>query len=91
MAAALAASLVRGPAMPDMLTSCDRWHVRIVKPFHGRPTWTKVPSRSGNGEKELVVDGIDWDARWKEISDRIIEMSVDLVNGGYPYFCYKGK
>jgi hypothetical protein len=71
--------------------TCNRWHVRLVKPFHGRPIWAKVPSRSGNGEKELVVEGIDWDATWKEISERVIEMATNMVNGGYPYFCYESK
>ena len=70
---------------------CNKWAVRIVKPFHGRPIWSKVPSRTDIGEKELVVQGIDWDLKWREISDKIIERSIDLVNGGYPYFCYKGK
>jgi hypothetical protein len=70
---------------------CDRWKVRVVKPFHGRPIWASVSSRNGDGEKELVVENIDWDAKWKEISERIVEMSVDMVNGGFPYFCYKSK
>ena len=70
--------------------SCDRWKVRIVKPFHGRPIWSTVPSQKQDGEKEFVLEGIDWDSKWKEISERIIEMAVDMVNGGFPYFCYKG-
>lgn len=70
---------------------CNRWAVRIVKPFHGRPIWTTVPSRTNVGEKELMVEGINWDLRWREISDKIVERSIDLVNGGYPYFCYKRK
>lgn len=72
-------------------TTCSRWHVRLVKPFHGRPIWTKAPSKTMINEKELVVDDIDWDSKWKEISDRVIEMATDLVNGGYPYFCFKSK
>ncbi len=70
--------------------SCDRWKVRIVKPFHGSPIWTSTPSRRGDGEKERIVEGIDWDTKWKEISEKVVEMSVEMVNGGYPYFCYKG-
>lgn len=70
--------------------SCSKWRVRIVKPFHGRAIWKQIPSRSGDGEKEFVVDGIDWDARWKEVSEKIVDMAVGMVNGGYPYFCYKG-
>jgi hypothetical protein len=70
---------------------CSKWAVRIVKPFHGRPIWTHAPSRTTVGEKELVIEEIDWDAKWKEISDKIIERAVDLVNGGYPYYCFKGQ
>ena len=71
-------------------TTCSRWRVRIVKPFHGRAIWKQIPSRAGPDEKEFVVEGIDWDARWKEVSEKIVDMAVGMVNGGYPYFCYKG-
>lgn len=71
--------------------SCNKWRVRIVKPFHGQPIWTSVPSKNGDSERERVVEDIDWDTKWKEISERVVEMSVDMVNGGYPYFCFKGK
>jgi hypothetical protein len=70
---------------------CNRWAVRIVKPFYGRAIWTKAPSKTNVGEKELVVEGINWDFKWREISDKIIERAVEMVNGGYPYFCYEGK
>jgi hypothetical protein len=70
---------------------CAKWGVRIVKPFHGRAIWNQLPSRAAIEEKELVLEGIDWDAKWKEVSDKIVEMAVDMVNGGYPYFCYKSK
>ena len=69
--------------------NCNRWGVRIVKPFYGRPIWVSA-SKSGD-EKEMVVEGIDWDSKWKEISDQIVERAIDLVNGGYPYFCYIGR
>ncbi|MDV3244785.1 MAG: hypothetical protein LYZ66_06405 [Nitrososphaerales archaeon] len=70
---------------------CNRWDVRIVKPFYGTPIWTSVPSKTMVDEKELAVEGINWNEKWKEISDKVVERAVDLVNGGYPYFCYKGK
>jgi len=70
--------------------TCKKWQVRIVKPFYGRAILKEVP-RSGSDEKEVVVEGIDWDARWKEVSERIVDMAVGMVNGGYPYFCYQGK
>jgi hypothetical protein len=72
-------------------THCDRWSVRIVKPFYGKVIWAGAPAGPGGDEKELTIEGIDWDAKWKEISDKIVEMAIDLVNGGYPYYCYKGK
>ena len=71
--------------------TCKKWQVRIVKPFHGRALWKQIPSRTGSDEKELVIDGIDWDARWKEVSEKIVDMAVGMVNGGYPYFCYRRK
>jgi len=70
--------------------TCKKWQVHIVKPFYGRAILKEVP-RSGSDEKEVVVEGIDWDARWKEVSERIVDMAVGMVNGGYPYFCYQGK
>jgi len=71
--------------------TCKKWQVRIVKPFYGRAILKEVPSRAGSDEKEVVVEGIDWDARWKEVSERIVDMAVGMVNGGYPYFCFKGR
>lgn len=70
---------------------CRKWQVRIVKPFYGRPIWRQVPSKHNNEEKEYVIDDIDWNLKWKEISDKIIEKAIDLVNGGYPYFCFEEK
>ncbi len=70
---------------------CDKWQVRIVKPFHGRAVWKQMPSRMRDDEKEYILEGIDWDSRWKEVSERIVDMAVGMVNGGYPYFCYRGK
>jgi len=70
---------------------CKKWDVRIVKPFYGRPIWSSVPSKTHKGEKEMVVDDIDWSSKWKEISDTIVERAVEMVNGGYPYFCFTSK
>lgn len=71
--------------------SCNRWHVRIVKPFHGRAIWKQVPPKGGSDEKQCDVEGIDWDSRWKEVSEKIVDMAIGMVNGGYPYFCYKSR
>jgi hypothetical protein len=69
---------------------CDRWNVRIVKPFYGRPVWESIPVKGAEGskEKERVVKDIDWNKRWKEISEKIVNWAIDKVNGGFPYFCY---
>ena len=72
-------------------TKCNKWQVRIVKPFYGRAIWKQVPSRAADGEKEFVVDGIDWDSRWREVTERVVDMAIGMVNGGYPYFCYRTK
>lgn len=71
--------------------SCQKWNVRLVKPFYGRPVWEKVALKGNEREKELVVADIDWDRKWKEMSDKIIEWATDRVNGGYPYFCYSSE
>jgi hypothetical protein len=67
---------------------CRQWNVRIVKPFYGRPVWELVHVKGNEMEKERVVSNIDWNKKWKEISDKIVEWAVEKVNGGYPYFCY---
>jgi hypothetical protein len=70
---------------------CGKWEVRIVKPFYGRAIWSKVSSKYNRDEKELVVADIDWNSKWKEISDAIVEKAIDMVNDGYPYFCFTKK
>jgi len=70
--------------------SCKKWQVRIVKPFQGRALWKQVLAKGGD-EKEFVVEGIDWESRWKEVSDKVVDMAVGMVNGGYPYYCFRGK
>jgi hypothetical protein len=69
---------------------CSRWNARIVKPFYGQPIWEKLEVQ-GREDKELVVADIDWDRKWREISDKIVEWAVEKVNGGYPYFCYSNE
>ena len=71
--------------------TCQKWQVRIVKPFQGRAVWAKVASSRSADGKELVVEGIDWDSKWREISDQVVEMAVKMVNGGFPYFCFDGR
>jgi hypothetical protein len=71
-------------------TMCQRWNARVVKPFYGRPVWEKVQGRNPD-EKVLVVADVDWDRKWKEISDKVVEWAVEKVNGGYPYFCHTSR
>jgi hypothetical protein len=68
--------------------ACERWNVRLVKPFYGKPIWEQVRPKTPDREKEMVVAGIDWDRKWKEISEKVVEWAVDQVNGGFPYFCF---
>jgi hypothetical protein len=72
-------------------TTCNRWNVRIVKPFYGRPIWESIPKVGSEMEKERIVSNIDWSKKWKEISDKIVEWAIDKVNAGFPYFCYTRK
>jgi hypothetical protein len=67
---------------------CERWDVRIVKPFYGRPVWETVTVKGNESERERVVANIDWTKKWKEISNKIVEWAIDKVNGGFPYYCY---
>jgi hypothetical protein len=69
-------------------TTCRRWNVRIVKPFYGRPIWDSIPVKGSERQKERIVADIDWNKKWKEISNQIVEWAIDKVNGGFPYFCY---
>jgi hypothetical protein len=69
-------------------TPCRRWNVRIVQPFYGRPIWDSIPIKGSERQKERVVADIDWNKKWKEISNKIVEWAIDKVNGGFPYFCY---
>ena len=69
---------------------CSKWNARIVKPFYGRPIWERLEVKDRE-EKELVVADIDWDRKWREISDKLVEWAVEKVNGGYPYFCYTSE
>ena len=47
-----------------------------------------MPSKTDAEEKENAVSDIDWNRKWKEISDKVVEWAIDKVNGGMPYFCY---
>lgn len=71
--------------------TCKRWNVRIVKPFYGTAIWETMASKTNEMEKERVVSNIDWNRKWKEISDKIVEWAIDKVNAGFPYFCYTRK
>ncbi len=75
----------------DRKSTCRRWNVRIVRPFYGKPIWTLIKSGTSPDGKEEVIHDIDWNKKWKNISEKIVEWAVDKVNGGFPYFCYESQ
>ncbi len=69
--------------------TCRRWNVRIVKPFYGKPIWTLIRSKASPEGMEESIHDIDWNKKWRNISDRIVDWAVEHVNDGAPYFCYE--
>ncbi|HVP22718.1 MAG TPA: hypothetical protein VMS77_02250 [Conexivisphaerales archaeon] len=65
---------------------CARWDVKIVKPFYGRPLWFIALNEMGR--PVMSVSDLDWNHKWIEVSDAIIEKAVEHINGGKPYECY---
>jgi len=65
---------------------CQKWEVKIVRPFFGRPLWFIALNEMGR--PVMSVSGLDWDHKWIDVSDAIIAKAVDHINGGKPYECY---
>jgi hypothetical protein len=65
---------------------CQKWEVRIVRPFFGRPLWFIALNEMGR--PVMSVSELDWNHKWIEVSDAIVERAVDHINGGKPYECY---
>lgn len=68
---------------------CEKHDARLVKPFFGKPIWATVVTT--HGEKELLVTGVDWNAKSFDISDMVIEEAIARINGGDPYRCFETK
>ncbi|MFP3229536.1 MAG: hypothetical protein RXP77_01075 [Nitrososphaeria archaeon] len=66
---------------------CSLHGARLVKPFHGRPLWAIVTEPSG--EAHYVLLGLDWDGRWREVEEYIVNAAMEAINGGRPYYCYE--
>ncbi|MEM4311030.1 MAG: hypothetical protein QXX95_01395 [Nitrososphaerales archaeon] len=65
---------------------CRRWDCRLVKPFYGRAKWKQIYER---GEKEFVISDFDWNHKSFNISDFLIEIAIEKINNGLPYFCFE--
>jgi hypothetical protein len=69
--------------------TCHKWNVRIVKPFYGKVMWSYTPSKTNPEERVEVIRDIEWNRKWREISETVVEWAIDHVNGGLPYYCYE--
>jgi hypothetical protein len=67
---------------------CEKYGVRLVKPFYGVPIWTVRLGPSGMAES--VVADIDWQAKRRAVSDYLVERAMKMINHGRPYPCYEG-
>ncbi|MFP3282821.1 MAG: hypothetical protein RXP97_01920 [Nitrososphaeria archaeon] len=66
---------------------CDFHGMRLVKPFYGKPLWAVVAE--SEGDAHYVLLGVDWDRRWRDVEDYIVNAAMESINGGRPYFCYE--
>ena len=68
---------------------CEFWDAKIVKPFYGKPLW--FLSFNELGKPIISVSDLEWDKKWIDVEERLIEMAIDRINGGKPYSCYVRK
>lgn len=68
---------------------CTFWDAKIVKPFYGRPLW--FISFNELGKPILGISDVEWEDKWLNVEERIVEMAIDRINNGKPYPCYKSK
>jgi hypothetical protein len=69
--------------------SCEKWGARIVKPFYGKPLW--FVTRDEEGNPIMNVSDIDWNQKWLEVSEAIVEEAIERINKGRPYDCYEKR
>jgi len=67
---------------------CEKYGVRLVKPFYGVPIWTIRLGPTGMAESEVA--DIDWQAKRIAVPDYLVERAMRLINHGRPYPCYEG-
>jgi hypothetical protein len=68
------------------LMKCEKFNVKIIKPFFGKPIWSI--SLNSKGEEESRITGIDWNSKAFPVSDSIIEEASLRINKGLPYSCF---
>lgn len=66
---------------------CLKWDVRIVRPFYGRPLWFIALNEMGR--PVMSVSDLDWNHKWVDVTDGVVERAVEHINGGKPYECYE--
>lgn len=67
--------------------SCEKWNARIVKPFYGKPLW--FITRDEEGNQIMNVSDIDWNEKWLEVSEAIVQEAIENINNGRPYDCFE--
>jgi hypothetical protein len=65
---------------------CEFWDAKIVKPFYGRPLW--FLSFDELGKPIIGVSDLEWDEKWMDVEEKVVEMAIDRINNGKPYKCY---
>ena len=68
---------------------CTFWDAKIVKPFYGKPLW--FISFNELGKPIVGVSDVEWEDKWLNVEEEIVEMAIDRINNGRPYSCYKSK
>lgn len=66
---------------------CEFNDARLVKPFFGKVLWNVLMKEDGT--EEYVPMDIDWDRKRVDLDDRLVERSMDNINFGRPYPCFR--
>ena len=68
---------------------CEFWDAKIVKPFYGRPLW--FLSFNELGRPVIGISDLDWDEKWMDVEERMVEIAIERINRGKPYSCFEPK
>jgi len=68
---------------------CEKFQVRLVKPFYGKAIWSVVAAEGGGYES--VVSEIDWDKKVDGANELMANQAMRLINNGLPYPCYSSR